>query len=108
MIILHHFVCLTIHDKILYNCLLDRGASDNLMPKAVMEELGLDITRPYHDLSSFDSRKVKCFGVIKDLTITLTQLPMKSMMMDIVVADVPPKFGTLLSRGWIKRRGLRD
>ena len=44
-------------------------------------------------------------GLIKDLAITLTQLPMKSMVMDIVVADVPPKFGMLLSRGWIKRLG---
>ena len=25
--------------------------------------------------------------------------------MDIVVADVPPKFGMLLLRSWIKRRG---
>jgi len=99
------YVSLTIHDKILHNFLLDTGASHNLMPKAVMEELGLDITRPYHDLFSFDSRKVKCLGLIKDLAITLTQLPMKSMMMDIVVADVPPKFGMLLSRGWIKRLG---
>lgn len=100
------YVSLTIHDKILHNfLLLGIGASHNLMPKAVMEELGLDITRPYHDLFSFDSRKVKCLGLIKDLAITLTQLPMKSMMMDIVVADVPPKFGMLLSRGWIKRLG---
>ena len=76
-----------------------------MMPKAFMEELGLDITRPYHDLFSFDSRKVKCLGLIKDLAITLTQLPMKCMMMDIVVADVPPKFGMLLSKGWIKRLG---
>jgi hypothetical protein len=30
---------------------------------------------------------------------------MKSIMMDIVVADVLPKFGMLLSRGWIKRLG---
>jgi len=75
------------------------------MPKAVMEELGLDITKSYHDLFSFDSRKVKCLGLIKDLAITLTQLPMKSMMMDIVVVDVPFKFGMLMSRGWIKRLG---
>jgi len=54
------YVSLTIHDKILHNCLLDTGASHNLMPKTVMEELGLDITRLYHDLFSFDSRKVKC------------------------------------------------
>ena len=104
------FVSLTIHDKILHNCLLDTGTSHNLMPKAIMEELGLDITRPYHDLLSFDSMKVKCLGLIKNLAITLTQLPMKSMMMDIVVVDVPPKFGMLLSRGWIKRlrRTLQD
>lgn len=70
-----------------------------------MDELGLDITRPYHDLFSFDSRKVKCLGLIKDLAITLSRLPMKSMMMDIVVADVPPKFGMLLSRGWTERLG---
>eukprot|EP00253_Pinus_taeda_P036066 PITA_36066 len=99
------YVSLTIHDKILQNYLLDTGASHNLMPKAVMDKLGLDITKPYHDLFSFDSRKVKCLGLIKDLAITLPQLPMKSMMMDIVVADVPPKFGMLLSKGCIKRLG---
>ena len=67
------------------------------MPKAVMDELGLSITKPYHDLLSFDSRKVKCLGLIKDLVVNLTQLPSKSIMMDIVVADIPPKFGLLLS-----------
>ena len=62
-----------------------------------MDELGLSITKPYHDLFSFDSRKVKCLGLIKDLTVNLTQLHSKSVMMDIVVADIPPKFGLLLS-----------
>jgi hypothetical protein len=80
---------------------MDSGASHNLMPKAVMEELGLEVTRAYHDLYSFDSRRVPCLGVIKDLVVSLFQLPMKSMIMDIVVADVPPKFGMLLSRSWI-------
>ena len=53
------YISLNIHDKILHNCLLDSGASHNLRPKAVMDELGLNITKPYHDLISFDSRKVK-------------------------------------------------
>jgi hypothetical protein len=44
------YISLNIHDKILHNCLMDSGASHNVMPKVVMEELGLDITRPYHDL----------------------------------------------------------
>ena len=49
-----------------------------------MDELGLEITKTYHDLYYFDSRKVKCLGVIKDLVVTLFQLPMKSIVMDIV------------------------
>jgi hypothetical protein len=84
------YTSLNIHDKVLHNCLMDSGASHNLMPKTVMDELGLEITKSYHDLYSFDSRKVKCLGVIKDLVVTLFQLPMKSVVMDIVVVDVPP------------------
>ena len=71
-----------------------------------MVEIGLSITKPYHDLFSFDSRKVKCLALIKDLTINLTQLPSKSIMMDIVVADIPPKFSLLLSRSRRKRLGV--
>jgi hypothetical protein len=99
------YTSLNIHDKVLHNCLMDSGASHNLMPKIVMEELGLEVTKAYHDLYSFDSRRVQCLGVIKDLVVSLFQLPMKSVVMDIVVADVPPKFGMLLSRSWIKRLG---
>jgi ribonuclease HI len=96
------YTSLNIHDKVLHNCLMDSGASHNLMPKTVMEELGLEITKAYHDLYSFDSRRVQCLGFIKDLVVSLFQLPMKSVVMDIVVSDVPPKFGMLLSRSWIK------
>jgi len=99
------YISLNIHDKILHNCLLDSGASHNLMPKVVMDELGLEITKTYHDLFSFDSRKVKCLGLIKDLAVTLTQASMKTMVMDVVVADIPPKFACLLLRSLMKRLG---
>ena len=98
-------VTLTVHEQLLHNCLLDSGASHNLMPKAVMEALGLNVTKPYHDLYAFDYRAVKCIGVIKDLVVNLTQIHMKSVLMDIVVVDISPKFGMLLSRYWEKRVG---
>jgi hypothetical protein len=41
------------------------------MPKSVIDELGLEIKKTYHDLYSFDSMKMKCLGVIKDLVVTL-------------------------------------
>jgi hypothetical protein len=94
------YVSLKIHDMILHNAMLDSGASHNLMPKVVMDQLGLDVTRPYKDLFSFDSRKVKCLGMIKDMVVSLAQIPTKNMVMDVVVADIPPKFGMLLSRSW--------
>jgi ribonuclease HI len=99
------YISLNIHDKILHNFLMEFGASHNVMPKVVMEELGLDITRPYHDLYSFDSKKVKCLGVMKDVVVTLSHLPMKSVVLDVIVADIPPKFGMLLSRSWDKKVG---
>jgi hypothetical protein len=80
--------------------MIDSNASHNLMPKAMMENLRLDVTRPYKDFHSFDSSKVKCIGLIKDLCITLAQISAKSMVMDIVVADIPLKYGMLLSRSW--------
>ena len=70
-----------------------------------MEALGLSITKPYHDLYAFDSRAVKCLGVIKDMVVSLAQLPMKSVIMDVVVVDITPKFGLLLSRSWEKKVG---
>jgi hypothetical protein len=94
------YVSLKIHDMTLHNAMLDSRASHNLIPKVVMDQLGLDITRPYKDLFSFDSRKVKCLGLIKDMVVYLSQIPAKNMVMDIVVVDIPPKFGMLLSRSW--------
>jgi hypothetical protein len=80
--------------------MLYSGASHNLMTKIIMENLGLQITIPYQDLYSFDSRKFKCLGMIKDLVVNLAQIPVKSILMDVVVANVPAKYGMLLSRYW--------
>jgi hypothetical protein len=65
------YVTLNIHDKMLHNFMLDSEASHILMSKVVMEKLGLEITRPYQDFYSFESRKVKYDGMIKDTVVTL-------------------------------------
>ena len=66
-----------IHNLFLQNFMLDSGASHNLMTKMIMDNLGLDITRPYKDPYSFNSRKVRCLGMIKDLVVSLHQMPEK-------------------------------
>jgi hypothetical protein len=94
------YIILKIHDINLHNVMLESSTSHNLMPKVIMDELGLDITKPYKDLFSFDSRKVKCLGLIKDLVVSLAQIPTKNMVMDVVITNIPPKFGMLLSSLW--------
>jgi hypothetical protein len=84
----------------LHNAMLDSRASHNLMPKVVMDQLGLEITRPYKDLFSFDSRKVKCLSMIKDMVVSLAQILAKNMVMSIGVINIPPKFFMLFSRSW--------
>jgi ribonuclease HI len=44
-------------------------------------------------------------GMIKDLVVTLAQVPVKSILMDVVIADIPPKYGMLLSRSWGAKLG---
>lgn len=94
------YISLRVHEFVLHNAMFDSGASHNIMPKAIMENLGLDITRKYHDLYSFDSSRARCIGLIKDLVVSLDQILAKNILMDVVVADIPPRFGMLLSRSW--------
>jgi hypothetical protein len=38
--------------------------------------------------------------MIKDLVVNLAHIPVKRILMDVVVVDVPTKYGMLLSRSW--------
>jgi hypothetical protein len=99
------YIMLTLFDQLTHNCMLDSGASHNVIPKSIMDKLGLKITMPSRDLYSFDSRKVKCIGMNKDLVVNLAQIPTKNILMDVVVTDIPPKDGVLLSRSWGAKLG---
>jgi hypothetical protein len=61
------FMSLQINGLISRNCMLDLGASTNIMTLEVMNQLGLQITRPYRNVKAMDAREVECLGIIKDL-----------------------------------------
>jgi len=65
------YVTLGILDLLFHNCMLDFEATHNLMLLEVMEQLGLQTTRPYKYLYSFNSNGVKCLVMIKDLVVNL-------------------------------------
>jgi hypothetical protein len=65
------FISLVVNDLLLHNCMLDSGASTNVMSLKVMNQLGLKITRPYRNVCGIDSKLIKVCGLIKDLKVYL-------------------------------------
>jgi hypothetical protein len=92
------FLSLLVNDFILHNCMLDSGATSNVMTKRVMEQLNLRISRPYHNICAMDSRTIEVHGLIKGLQVHLAAFPNIMIEMDIVVIDVPDTWGMLLNR----------
>ena len=43
--------------------------------------------------------------MIKYLVVNLAQILVKSILMDVVVVDVPTKYGMILSRSWGAKLG---
>ena len=65
-----------------------------------MKQLSLNITRPYTRVCGFNSKPVEVEGIIKDLKASLARNPEISLLMDIIVIDIPNVWGMLLSRKW--------
>ena len=73
---------------------------------SIMLEMGLEISKPYHDIYSLNSRRFKCLGLIKDLVISLTQILTKIIVMDILVADILAIYDMLLSISLVCKLGV--
>lgn len=99
------YVSLIVNDRLLHNCMLDSGASSNVMTKKVMEQLNLRVSRPYHNICSMNSKRIEECGIIKDLHVFLAAYTDRIMTMDIVVIDVPDSWRMLLSRKWASDLG---
>ena len=69
------YISLIANDKLLHNCMVDSGASSNIMTKKVMEKMGLRITRPYQNVCAMDSREIDVVGIILNFPVKLAAYP---------------------------------
>jgi hypothetical protein len=99
------YVSLVMNGFRINNCMIDSGASTTVMPIGVFQQLGLGISRSYGNVCGMDSKAVKVFSVAKDVDTYLYHLPKIRFPTDIVVVDVPPAWGMLLSRDWANELG---
>jgi hypothetical protein len=97
------YISIENHDVALHNCLVDTGATNNIMPLAVMEALGMSCTKYYETgeiIYAIDSRQVPTYGEIKYFYAWITVAPHIITVFNIVVVDLPPAYGVVLGRDW--------
>jgi hypothetical protein len=101
------FTSLGINGFPLSNCMLDFGASTNVMPLKVMKQLGLQTNRPYGNVCGIDSKRDEDYSLIEDLKVyNLHVFPHIDISMNVVVIDVLDAWGMLFSRSWSTTLGV--
>ena len=66
------YIGLYIHDMIIHNIMFDFGASHNLMPIDIMEELGLSCTNENSkNMLAYNNQQQSTIGEIKDTTLVI-------------------------------------
>jgi hypothetical protein len=99
------YISLLLNGQKLSNCIINSGASDNIMPQPVAKALGLELTKTFGCFYSMDGKQVPLVGQVKDIQSILYVCPEKRVKLTILVADIPASYGMLLSKTFYKDMG---
>jgi hypothetical protein len=97
----HFYLTIENHVVILYNCVVDTRATNNIMPLSIMEALGMGYTKYYEIgeiIYAIDSRKFLGYGEIKDFYAWINFAPHIIIVFTIIVVDLLPAYGVVLGR----------
>ena len=81
-----------------HNCLVDSGASSNVMPYSVCKNLNAEPQMSKTKIIQLDRSHVKVFRELKDVLIRLSSNSKLHQTIDIIVVDIPEAYGVILSR----------
>jgi hypothetical protein len=87
----------------LHNCLVDSGASSNVMPLSICKKLNATPTKSDTHIIQLDRTKVKVIGELKDVMIQIASNPKFHQVIDIIIVDIPEAYGMLLRRDWSEK-----
>ena len=83
-----------------HNCLVDSGASVNVMPLSVCKRINGKPKPSTWRVIQLDRTSVKVIGEMEDVLIRLSSNDKVCQFIDIVVADILEAYGLVLSRDW--------
>jgi hypothetical protein len=89
--------------KNLHNCLVDSGASSNVISLSICKKLNVDPLKRDKHVIQLDKTQVKVMGELKDVIIRITTHPKFVQVIDIIVVDIQEAYGFLLSQDWSEK-----
>jgi hypothetical protein len=92
-----------VFNRNLQNCLVDSGASSNVMPLSICKKLNVVPLKSDKHVIQIDRTQVKVMGELKDVMIIIATHPKFVQVIDIIVEDIPRAYGFLLSRDWSEK-----
>ena len=94
----HFLLSFEIFNHNVHNCLVDSGASSNVMPLLVCTKIK---PTPYScNIIQLDRSTVKVVGEMKNVLILLSADERACQFIDIMVVDIPEEYGLILGRVW--------
>jgi ribonuclease HI len=89
-----------IFNRNVHNCMVDSGASSNVMPWSVCQKINAKVEPSSLKIIQLDRTDVKVMGELKNVLIRLSSNPNVHQFIDIIVVDIPKVYGMFLSRDW--------
>ena len=89
--------------KLLHNCLIDSGASSNVMPLNICRRLGITPLDSNRRVTQLDKTEIPVVGELHNIHMQLASDPRMEHMVDISVVDVADTYGLILGRDWARK-----
>lgn len=90
-------------NKNVHNCLVDSGASTNILPRSICAKLNVQPQKSAVRIVQLDRSQVEVIGELNQVTIRLSSNPKVCQVIDILVDDIPEFYGLILSRDWSEK-----
>jgi hypothetical protein len=100
-------VTFEIFNRNVHNCMMDFGASSNVIPFKVCEKLNVKPEQSDIQIIQLDRTKVKVIGELKNILIRMSSNPKIHQTIDIIVVDILDTYGMLLRKiGLLHLKGI--
>jgi hypothetical protein len=89
-----------IFNRNVHNCVVDFGASSNVMPLSVFQKINTDVQPSNLKHIQLDRTNVRVISELKNVLVRLSSNSKVHQIIDIIFVDIPEVYGFFLSRDW--------